>query len=121
MPTAAYSLIAAAVSIVLSAAAAKADCAFSPFAFFPDRNDRVEVNVVTDGRSFCDNSFREGPGYRFTDVRVIAAPPHGLIATLGRTVSLIAPSQISRVRTNTQSAPARLSARATGAQPWFTK
>jgi hypothetical protein len=63
--------------------AAQAACSFSPFAFFPDRNDRVEIAAVTDGESFCDNSFREGPGYRFTDVTIVKAPPHGLIATLG--------------------------------------
>ncbi|WP_158817983.1 hypothetical protein [Methylocapsa sp. S129] len=75
-------LIAAAI-VLLGSGAAKADCTLSPFAFFPDRNDRVEVTEVTDDKSFCDNSFREGPGYRFTDVSVVEAPPHGLIATLG--------------------------------------
>ena len=75
-------LVAAAIA-AFGSGAAKAACSLSPFAFFPDRNDRVEVTEVTDGESFCDNSFREGPGYRFTDVSVIKAPPHGLIATLG--------------------------------------
>jgi len=70
-------------TMIISATAAKAACAFQPYAFFPDRNDRVDVKVSSDGESFCDNSFREGPGYRFTDVSVTAAPKHGLVATLG--------------------------------------
>jgi hypothetical protein len=69
--------------LVVSAAGARADCQLSPFAFFPDRNDTVHVQVVTDDKSFCDNSFREGPGYAFTKVTVTKAPPHGLVATLG--------------------------------------
>lgn len=62
---------------------ATAGCAFSPYAFFPDRNDRVRIQVQTDAESFCDNSFREGPGYRFTSVTVAKLPRHGVIATLG--------------------------------------
>ena len=58
-------------------------CSFSPYAFFPDRNDRVQIQVQTDAESFCDNSFREGPGYRFTSVTVATPPKHGVIATLG--------------------------------------
>jgi hypothetical protein len=69
--------------LAASAGAARADCRFSPFAFFPDRNDTVHVRVATDGESFCDNSFREGPGYTFTKVTVVKAPPHGIVATLG--------------------------------------
>jgi hypothetical protein len=71
---------------LLAAAAgssARADCAFSPVAFFPDRNDRVHIRVATDAESYCDNSFREGPGYQFTNVSVARAPRHGLVATLG--------------------------------------
>ena len=60
-----------------------AGCSFRPYAFFPDRNDRVQVQVQTDAESFCDNSFREGPGYHFTSVTVATLPKHGLIATLG--------------------------------------
>jgi hypothetical protein len=69
--------------ILLGATAARAECHLSPFAFFPDRNDRVRVQAVTDDQSFCDNSFREGPGYTFTKVSVASPPPHGIIATLG--------------------------------------
>ncbi len=38
---------------------------------------------MTDAESFCDNSFREGPGYRFTNISLVKAPPHGIVATLG--------------------------------------
>jgi hypothetical protein len=77
------SILVATTIALLGAGAAKADCSLGPFAFFPDRNDRVQVAEVTDDKSFCDNSFREGPGYRFTGVSIVKAPPHGLIATLG--------------------------------------
>jgi hypothetical protein len=43
----------------------------------------VHVRTVTDVESFCDNSFREGPGYKFTEVSVAQVPKHGLIATIG--------------------------------------
>lgn len=66
-----------------AANAAQAACAFSPYSFFPDRNDRVQVSVETDAQSFCDNSFREGPGYHFTDVSLVKGPRHGLVATIG--------------------------------------
>jgi hypothetical protein len=79
----AYAMLMAAAIVALCPVAAHAACSFSPFAFFPDRNDRVEIAAATDSESFCDNSFREGSGYRFTDITVIKAPPHGLIATLG--------------------------------------
>jgi hypothetical protein len=69
--------------VIVAGSSARADCAFSPHTFFPDRNDRVHVRVETDGESFCDNSFREGPGYHFIDVSLVKAPPHGLVATLG--------------------------------------
>jgi len=74
---------AATLLALLSGAPARAKCSMSPYAFFPDRNDRVRIAVETDAASFCDNSFREGPGYRFTKVSVVQAPPHGVIATLG--------------------------------------
>lgn len=72
-----------ALPLLLAAGAARAECQFSPFSFFPDRNDTVRVRVTTDNASFCDNSFREGPGYTFTDVRVLKYPPHGIVATTG--------------------------------------
>jgi len=60
-----------------------ARCSFSPYSFFPDRNDSVRILVQTDMESFCDNSFREGPGYHLTSVAVASLPKRGLIATLG--------------------------------------
>jgi len=77
------SIATASVLLIVSHSGAMAGCSFSPYAFFPDRNDRVQVQVQTDAESFCDNSFREGPGYHFTSVKVATLPKHGLIATLG--------------------------------------
>ncbi len=61
--------------IAFSPVSARAVCAFGPFAFFPDRNDVVHVRVDSDGKGLCDLSFREGPGYHFTDVRPIGGAP----------------------------------------------
>jgi hypothetical protein len=72
----------ASLLIVAATSSARAGCSMSPFEFFPDRNDRVHILIQTDAGSFCDNSFREGPGYRFADVSVVKPPPHGLVATL---------------------------------------
>ncbi len=71
------------VFFATSQSGALAKCSFSPYEFFPDRNDHVRIQVQTDVESFCDNSFREGPGYRFTSVTVAKLPKHGLIATIG--------------------------------------
>jgi hypothetical protein len=78
-------LLLAALLLIAAAAtsSARADCALSSVAFFPDRNDRVHIRVETDAESYCDNSFREGPGYQFTSVSVAKAPRYGLVATLG--------------------------------------
>ena len=81
--TAKHIFAAALLLVMVTATSAHATCAFSPFSFFPDRNDRVHVRVETDDKSFCDNSFREGPGYHFTDVSLAKAPPHGFVETLG--------------------------------------
>ena len=81
----------AAFLIAFSAVDARAECVFSPFEFFPDRNDVVHVAVESNGKGLCDISFREGPGYRFTDVRANRLPPHGIIATLGRNHYAYAP------------------------------
>ncbi len=78
-----HSLAIIVLCVGLDASLARAECSFKPYAFFPDRNDTVHIQVATDTGSFCDNSFREGPGYRFTEVSVTNAPPHGVIATLG--------------------------------------
>ena len=72
-----------ALPLLLGPAVARAECRLEPFAFFPDRNDTVHARGVTDDQSFCDNSFREGPGYKFTSVTLVKPPPHGIVATLG--------------------------------------
>ncbi|MBV8564463.1 MAG: hypothetical protein JO273_03295 [Methylobacteriaceae bacterium] len=77
------SLLASTPLAAMPSLSVHAECRFSPFSFFPDRNDSVRVEVATDTNSFCDNSFREGPGYKFTKISVVSAPPHGIIATLG--------------------------------------
>jgi hypothetical protein len=77
-------LAASAILLVVSAASvARAECKVDPVEFFPDRNDTAHIRTVTDVQSFCDNSFREGPGYKFTDVSVAQLPKHGLIETIG--------------------------------------
>jgi hypothetical protein len=77
-------LAASAMLLVASAGSvAWAECNVDTVAFFPDRNDTVHIRTVTDVVSFCDNSFREGPGYKFTDVSVAQPPKNGLIATIG--------------------------------------
>jgi len=78
------SLVAAAPLLLIAAASpGRAACLLHAHEFFPERNDRVHVRVETDTKSFCDNSFREGPGYRFTDVSLVKASRQGLVATLG--------------------------------------
>lgn len=70
---------------------AQAECHFSPFAFFPDRNDTVNISVVTDPHSSCAMAFREGPGYHFTSASFGKAPPHGVLAKTGPTAFLYVP------------------------------
>jgi hypothetical protein len=81
----------AAFLFAFGAVDASAECVFSPFEFFPDRNDVVHVAVESNGKGLCDISFREGPGYRFTDVRANRFPPHGIIAALSRNHYAYAP------------------------------
>lgn len=76
-------LAAMSFSLGLPLSGALARCSFSPYEFFPDRNDHLRILVQTDAESFCDNSFREGPGYHFTSVTVARLPRRGLIAKLG--------------------------------------
>ena len=73
------------VLLCAGGSAAKADCHFSPFAFFPERNDHVHVGVVAESRSFCAMAFKEGPGYTFTSASFGKAPPHGVLAKTGAT------------------------------------
>ena len=48
---------------------AQAACQFSPFSFFPDRNDEVQIQVTTQSGQSCTMAFKEGPGYKFTKQR----------------------------------------------------
>lgn len=71
------------ISLALPISDALAACTYSPYAFFPERNDRVRIPVQTDVESYCENSFREGPGYHFTSVKIAKLPVHGIIVNLG--------------------------------------
>jgi hypothetical protein len=75
----------AAICGAASAGQANAACRFSPFEFFPDRNDHVQIQVTTDSASVCGIAFREGPGYKFTSASFLKAPPHGVLAKTGFT------------------------------------
>ncbi len=70
---------------------AHADCRFSPFSFFPDRNDSVEIRATTDAGHGCAMAFKEGPGYRFTGASMVKGPPHGVLAKTGTTKFLYLP------------------------------
>ncbi len=52
-------LLAAFALVFVAMGTARADRAFSPLAFFPDRNDRVHVSVETD--SYWDIPFAKAP------------------------------------------------------------
>lgn len=65
--------------------AARADCHFSPFSFFPDRNDTVDVEVRVTAGSTCVMGFREGPGYHFTRADFVSGPSLGILAQTGPT------------------------------------
>lgn len=67
---------------------AHAECHFDPYEFFPDRNDTVDIAVVTDPHSPCAMAFKEGPGYHFTGASFGKAPPHGVLAQTGPTAFL---------------------------------
>ncbi|SDR41048.1 hypothetical protein SAMN05519103_02784 [Rhizobiales bacterium GAS113] len=70
---------------------ARAECQFSPFSFFPDRNDAVEIRVRTESGHSCAMAFKEGPGYRFTKASFLKPPPHGVLAKTGPTKFLYLP------------------------------
>jgi hypothetical protein len=54
---------------------AQAACQFSPFSFFPDRNDEVQIQVTTQSGQSCTMAFKEGPAYKFTSASFLKAPP----------------------------------------------
>ena len=64
---------------------AEATCSFSPYSFFPDRNDQVQIQVMTESGQYCAMAFKEGPGYKFTSASFLKAPPHGVLAKTGAT------------------------------------
>jgi hypothetical protein len=88
----------AAFLIPFSAVDTRAECVFSPFEFFPDRNDVVHVAVESNGKGLCDISFREGPGYRFTDVRANRFPRTASSRRSAETITLTRRCLISRRR-----------------------
>ena len=53
---------------------AQATCQFSPFSFFPVRNDEVQIRVTTQSGHSCTMAFKEGPGYKFTSASFLKAP-----------------------------------------------
>ena len=70
---------------------AQAACQFSPFSFFPDRNDHVQIQVTTESGQSCAVAFKEGPGYKFTSASFLTPPPHGVLAKTGATKFLYLP------------------------------
>lgn len=70
---------------------ARAACQFSPFSFFPDRNDQVEIHVTTETGQSCAMAFKEGPGFKFTGASFLKPPPHGVLAQTGATEFLYLP------------------------------
>jgi len=75
--------IAAAAAALLSASAARAECSYSAFDFFPEKNGGVTVDNVVVAGTPCSHNFGEGPGYRFTSVAVALRPEHGSIVKRG--------------------------------------
>lgn len=73
------------LTTLLLPGAARAGCQFSPFAFFPDRNDTVDVDVHVTAGSTCVMGFREGPGYHFTSADFVSGPSLGILAQTGAT------------------------------------
>ena len=70
---------------------AQAACYFSPYSFFPDRNDQVQIQVTTESGQSCAMAFKEGPGYKFTSASFLKGPPHGVLAKTGATRFLYLP------------------------------
>ena len=81
----------AAPLIVAGVIPAQAACQFSPFSFFPDRNDQVQIRVRTESGQSCAMAFKEGPGFKFTGASFLKPPPHGVLAQTGATEFLYVP------------------------------
>jgi hypothetical protein len=73
----------AAVSLVLFAAPARAECVHPTFDFFPEKNGGVVVNMKVSDGSQCTHNFAEGPGYKFTSVSIHLQPEHGSLKREG--------------------------------------
>src|SRR5271166_7185805 len=91
----------AAPLIVTGLAPAQAACQFSPYSFFPDRNDQTQIQVRTESGQSCTMAFKEGPGYKFTSASFLKLPPHGVLAKTARPNSCIYLSRATRARTAT--------------------
>lgn len=75
----------AAVAAFLGAGAARAECSYPPFEFFPEKGGAVTVNMTAVAGTPCTHNFKEGPGYRFTAVeRLPVGAEHGRMKKLGR-------------------------------------
>jgi hypothetical protein len=85
------SILLAALLVAGALGPASAGCRFSPFSFFPDRNDKVEIEAETQTGNGCTMAFKPGPGYRFTSASFLSAPPHGVLAKTGPTSFLYLP------------------------------
>ena len=73
----------AAAALAGVSSAAHAACSFSNFDFFPERNHGVVVEANVQAGTSCNHNFREGPGYRFTNLAIDAAPSSGTLRKTG--------------------------------------
>jgi len=96
---------------------AEAACYFSPYSFFPDRNDQVQIQVTTDSGESCAMAFKEGPGFKFTSASFLKPPPHGVLAKTGATNSCICRSRATRAMIATRSRSALSCRDAAAARP----
>ncbi len=68
----------------LASGAARAECSYPRFDFFPEKNGGVTVDNTVIAGTPCTHNFAEGPGYRFTSVGVDLKPEHGQLKQAGR-------------------------------------
>jgi hypothetical protein len=107
----------AASLIAFSAVDARAECVFSPFEFFPDRNDVVHVGVESNGKGLCDISFREDRAIASPTSARTASPRTASSRRPADTITLTRRCLNSRAGINSWSAPAPSSASARVARP----
>ena len=69
---------------------AEAACYFSPYSFFPDRNDQVQIQVTTQSGQSCTMAFKEGPGFKFTSASFLKPPPTACWPRLARPIRVSA-------------------------------